>query len=71
VRPALLALLLAAASPALADEPPKKMESDRPMAGKMKKPGMKQRDVKRQSEKKEREMQPILRKEEKAMEPAR
>jgi hypothetical protein len=46
-------------------KPPAKM--DEPMAGKMKKPGMKQGDVKKQAEKKRRAMKPMLEKEEKEM----
>ena len=41
------------------------------MAGKMKRPGMKQGDVKRQADKKQRAIQPKLEKEEKEMAPAR
>ena len=52
--------------PTLADtKPPAKMEE--PMAGKMKKPGMKQGDVKKQAEKKRRAMKPMLEREEKEM----
>lgn len=46
-------------------KPPAKMEQ--PMAGKMKKPGMKQGDVKKQAEKKRRAMKPMLEQEEKEM----
>jgi hypothetical protein len=46
-------------------KPPAKMEE--PMAGKMKKPGMKQGDVKKQAEKKRRAMKPMLEQEEKEM----
>ena len=50
-------------------KPPAKMEE--PMAGKMKRPGMKQGDVKKQAERKRRAMEPKLEKEEKDMTPAR
>ena len=50
-------------------KPPAKM--DEPMAGKMKRPSMKQGDVKKQAEKKRRAMKPMLEKEEKEMTPAR
>ena len=43
------------------------IKMDEPMAGKMKKPGMKQGDVKKQAEKKRRAMKPMLEKEEKEM----
>src|SRR5882762_2966838 len=46
-------------------KPPAKL--DEPMAGNMKKPGMKQGDVKKQAEKKSRAMKPKLEKEEKDM----
>jgi hypothetical protein len=49
--------------------PPAKMEE--PMAGKMKRPGMKQGDVKKAAEKKRRVMKPMLEKEEKEMPPPR
>lgn len=66
-----VAMLVAAACGAFAADtkPPGKMEE--PMAGKMKKPGMKQGDVKKQAEKKRRAMKPMLEKEEKEMTPAR
>ena len=65
------ALLIAGACTALAADtkPPAKMEE--PMAGKMKKPGMKQGDVKKAAEKKQRAMKPMLEKEEKEMAPPR
>jgi hypothetical protein len=44
---------------------------EEPMAGKMKRPGMKQGDVKKSAEKKERVMKPMLEKEEKEMPPPR
>jgi hypothetical protein len=50
-------------------KPPAKMEE--PMAGKMKRPGMKQGDVKKSAEKKQRVMKPMLEKEEKEMPPPR
>jgi hypothetical protein len=46
-------------------KPAAKMEE--PMAGKMKKPGMKQGDVKKSAEKKRRTLKPMLEKEEKEM----
>jgi hypothetical protein len=58
-----LAAFLAAG--ALAGEPAKK--ADEPMAGKMRKPGMKQGDVKKQAEKKKKEMKPMLEKESRSM----
>ena len=64
----LIALCLAIA--AYGAEPAKK--ADEPMAGKMKKPGMKQGDVKKRAEAKKKEMKPMLDKEEQSMErPAR
>ena len=62
------ALLLAAAlaGPALADEPAKK--ADEPMANNMKKPGMKQGDVKRDADKKMKKLKPKLEKEAQSME---
>ena len=66
MRRALMVATLFLAMPALADtKPPAKMEE--PMAGKMKKPGMKQGDVKKQAEKKRRAMKPMLEREEKEM----
>ena len=59
----LVALLLAL--PAHAAEPAKK--ADAPMAGKMKKPGMKQGDVKKSAAKKKKEMKPMLEKESRSM----
>jgi hypothetical protein len=46
-------------------KPPAKMEE--PMAGKMKRPGMKQGDVKQSAEKKKRAIKPMLEKEEREM----
>ena len=67
-----VALVLAAcvAAPIFAADPKpaapaQKMEE--PMAGKMKRPGMKQGDVKKSAEKKSRAMKPKLEKEEKEM----
>jgi hypothetical protein len=57
-----LLTLLTIQSALPADAPEKKMESDRPMSTKMMKPGMKQRDVKREADKKAREMEPMLKK---------
>ncbi|TMH23757.1 MAG: hypothetical protein E6H63_17790 [Betaproteobacteria bacterium] len=64
---ALIVATLLLAMPALAadSKPPAKMEE--PMAGKMKKPGMKQGDVKKQAAKKQRAMKPMIEKEEKEM----
>ena len=62
-----LALCVLAMPPALADTAKKPMEVDRPMTTKMMKPGMKQRDVKREADRKAREMKPELRREEKSM----
>ena len=59
----LVALLLAL--PAHAAEPAKK--ADEPMAGKMKKSGMKQGDVKKSAAKKKKEMKPMLEKESREM----
>jgi hypothetical protein len=66
VRSLLIALLLAL--PAHAAEPAKK--ADEPMAGKMKKKGMNQGDVKKNAEKKKKEMKPMLEKESRSMERA-
>ena len=63
------AACIASAAFAADTKPPAKREE--PMAGKMKRPGMKQGDVKRQAEKKRRAMKPMLEKEEKEMAPAR
>ena len=58
------------AAGALAAEPPEKpMRKDAPIANKMKKPGMKQGDVKKEAREKAREMKPRLEKEEKEMPP--
>jgi hypothetical protein len=64
VRFLLFALVLAL--PAYASEPPAK-KADEPMAGKMKKPGMKQGDVKKKAEAKKKEMKPMLEKESESM----
>jgi hypothetical protein len=59
------------AAAALAAEPaPPPAKQDEPIANHMKKPGMKQGDVKKQAAKKEREMKPMLEKEEREMAPA-
>ena len=60
----LIALLFAL--PAHAAEPAKK--ADEPMATKMKKPGMKQGDVKKKADAKKKEMKPMLEKESRQME---
>lgn len=52
---------------AFAAEPKSPAKMDEPMAGNMKRPGMKQGDVKKQAEKKSRAMKPKLEKEEKEM----
>ena len=57
---------------ALAAEPREKpLRKDEPIANKMKKPGMKQGDVKKEAQEKAREMKPMLEKEEKEMPPPR
>ena len=61
-----LLLVAALAGPALAAEPAKK--ADEPMANNMKKPGMKQGDVKKDAAAKAKEMKPMLEKEEQSME---
>ena len=61
----LIALAACLAAPAPAAEPAKK---DEPMANKMKKPGMKQGDVKKDADKKMKKMKPMLEKEEQSME---
>jgi hypothetical protein len=63
----LLILLACTAWAAYAAEPKAPAKMEEPMAGKMKKPGMKQGDVKKQAEKKRRAMKPMLEKEEKEM----
>jgi hypothetical protein len=65
---AIVAASIAFAAFAAEPKPPAKMEE--PMAGNMKKPGMKQGDVKKQAEKKRRALKPMLEKEEKEMAPA-
>ena len=59
----LIALVLAL--PAYGAEPAKK--ADEPMATKMKRPGMKQGDVKKKAEAKKKEMKPKLERESKAL----
>jgi len=71
VRLVLALLLLLAAPMAPAAGAPKKMESDRPMTTRMKKPGMKQSDVKHEADKKAREMKPELEHESKSSGKAR
>ena len=65
---ALIVATLLLAMPALAadSKPPAKMEE--PMAGKMKKPGMKQGDVKKEADKKMKKLKPKLEKEAQSME---
>ena len=65
------ALLLVAtlAGPALAAEPAKKAEE--PMANNMKKPGMKQGDVKKDADKKMKKLKPKLEQESRSMEPGK
>jgi len=64
-----LFLALCLAWPAYAAEPAKK--ADQPMAGKMKKSGMKQGDVKKSAEAKKKQIKPMLEKEEQSMDRAR
>ena len=66
MRSFLIALAACVAWPALAAEPAKK--ADEPMANKMKKPGMKQGDVKKDADAKMKKMKPMLEKEEQSME---
>ena len=55
---------------ALGAEPREKpLSKDEPIANKMKKPGMKQGDVKKKAQEKAREMKPMLENEEKQMPP--
>ena len=61
-----LLIALAFVGAAHAAEPAKK--ASEPMAGKMKKPGMKQGDVRKSAEKKKKEMKPMLDQESKSME---
>ena len=69
MRPLLIALAAFLAWPALAAEPAKKeMRKDEPMATKMKKPGMKKGDVKKDADAKAQEMKPMLDKEAQSME---
>lgn len=68
MRPILIALAACLAWPVLAAEPAKK---DMPMAGKMKKPGMKQGDVRRDAEAKKKKMTPMLEKEAQSMDRAK
>ena len=63
-----LLLCAALAGPALAAEPAKKAEE--PMANNMKKPGMKQGDVKKEADKKMKKLKPKLDQESKSMERA-
>jgi hypothetical protein len=63
-----LLLTLVLGMPAYATEPAKK--ADEPMANKMKKPGMKQGDVKKNAEVKKKKMKPMLDKESQSMEQA-
>lgn len=65
----ILAVCVIGAAFAADTKPAAKMEE--PMAGKMKRPGMKQGDVKKAAEKKERVLKPMLEKEEKEMQPPR
>ncbi len=59
-----LAAILAAGSGArAADAPGKPMKMDEPMHGEMKKKSMKKGDVKKAAEKKERDMKPMMEKE--------
>lgn len=51
----------------LAADPKPAAKMEEPMAGKMRKPGMKQGDVKKAAQKKRRDMKPKLEKEEKEM----
>ena len=62
----LIALAAFLAWPALAAEPAKK--ADEPMANKMKKPGMKQGDVKKDADKKMKKLKPKLEQESQSME---
>ena len=69
MRSFLVALAAFLAGPALAAEPAKKeMRMDEPMATKMKKPGMKRGNVKKNAAAKSREMKPMLDKEAQTME---
>ena len=61
-----LLIALAFVGAAYAAEPAKK--ANEPMAGNMKKPGMKQGDVKKSAEKKKKEMKPMLEQESRSME---
>jgi len=61
--------ILVAASVLAAEPREKPMRKDEPIANKMKKPGMKQGDVKKEAQEKAREMKPMLEKEEKEMPP--
>ena len=66
MRSFLIALAACLAWPALAAEPAKKAEE--PMANKMKKPGMKQGDVKKDADKKMKKLKPKLEQESQSME---
>jgi len=60
---ALAAILTAGTGAWAADAPGKPMKMDEPMHGEMKKKSMKKGDVKKAAEKKEREMRPMMEKE--------
>jgi hypothetical protein len=64
---ALFIAIVCTACAAFAAEPKPPAKMEEPMAGNMKRPGMKQGDVKKQAEKKRRAMKPMLEKEEKEM----
>ena len=66
MRSILIALAACVAWPALPAEPAKK--ADEPMANKMKKPGMKQGDVKKDADKKLKKLKPKLEQESQSME---
>ena len=65
MRSILIALAMLLAGAALAAEPAKK---DEPIANKMKKPGMKQGDVKKDADKKMKKLKPMLEQESQSME---
>ena len=69
MRSILIALAMLLADAALAAEPAKK--ADEPMANKMKKPGMKQGDVKKDADKKMKKLKPKLEQESRSMEPGK
>ena len=65
---AYMAMIVACAAGAvLAADPKPAPKMEEPMAGKMRKPGMKQGDVKQAAQKKRRDMKPKLEQEEKQM----